>query len=676
MDFSERATPAPEDRVPRSESQRGSVTNLTRESPDGPADVSQSTLSDPEDYFATPAVGKSKKDRVSAWRFSKVAQGRAGFKMSDLGGFKGSITRALKEVAQKYDNINLLIKNVREDKAIDIDAPEIEQLQNELEDLLALDATVNRTVLKGNERCGEIEDGSPIKIRWESYLADHDQQFADITKMTALIRSTIKRAEERAKRKMATQDPNSVQTPQMSGSAQYGSSGNEQSQIPRGDGQQTPQNASSPRINLETPQRPHQLQFDSHESRVNANENVGLSQRLNREMYDQYAVEPELPRHFFKMELPVFEGHHYQWSYFWSMFDQYVHSKPYEDVIKLNILIKHCRGKALKYVESAIYGGNRYQGAIDSLRRQFDNAYHKKSALLKSIEILPPAEDNSDSLDETLTTLKKYIGGLAGYEHTNTTYFRREIKCKFPIEVIMRLERNERRIMREWSTDELLEELEHEVAMKRAEEEQLANRREVEFLSNNMRSSLQISRGQQSSAPRSHTCIFCSRGHPSMQCRSMPVPRLADRIVRNAKLCTICLSAEHEARTCSRDRCGKCGGAHWNKLCFKNGNSGNDRPSHPYQQGQSSQQNAESVNYRNPVSTQNASRPRGEFQNRGAQQNAPRNFQNNPRQNGNWQNNRNSGNENAFRQQNSRGNQNQQPRDCGPTPFRGARNQQ
>lgn len=638
----------------------------------GSADVSQGTLSDPEDHYATPVLTKSRKERVSSWRFNKIAEKRDRFKMSDLGGLKASITRTLKEATSKIDGINLLIKRIREDRALDDDAQETEMLRSELDDLMALDATINRSVGKGNDRCTHIEDESPLKFRWESYLSDNEPQFSEITKMIALIRSTLHRVEERSQRKIST--ASRTRDPEISGTPPNNLCNADGNQNPRNEAQGSASHRlNGSFVNLSTPLNIPRLRIDQH---IDGTEYGGRNFRENpSQIHDQYGLEPELPRHFFKMELPVFEGHHYQWTYFWSMFNQYVHSKPYEDVIKLNILVKHCRGKALKYVESAMYSGSRYQGAIESLRRQFDNAYYKKSALLKSIEILPRAEDNSDSLDETLTTLKKYIGGLKGFEDVNTTYFRREIKCKFPVEVVLRLEKNERQILREWSTDELLEELETEVAMKRSEEEQMANSRQVELISHSFGARVSVNGARPRQFRASAPCVFCNRSsHRSRDCRALPDARTADRAVRQANLCAICLAPDHSARDCSQEKCANCGGNHWSKLCFKNesrGRTGNDSRPNSFQ--------GSSVNANGDSGGHSSTNPGQNGQHNSHNRNFVPNNSRNPNQNGNrqngaqsWRNSQNGGNVAPPRRNTHGGqNNNSNTNDCGPTPFRG-----
>lgn len=162
------------------------------------------------------------------------------------------------------------------------------------------------------------------------------------------------------------------------------------------------------------------------------------------------------------LNIPRFTGDFTCWDEFWDEFKRNVHDKPYEETYKTILLSNICKGYARQFTENFDY-----TRSIESLQSTF-HRWRSAYFLCIAIERVPEAGHNCDSLFWTLSEIRRLVKVLRRYETSECALLRQNIEGKFPQELMreVRKKRGYEGANSEWTTEELLNEIENSIVLK------------------------------------------------------------------------------------------------------------------------------------------------------------------------------------------------------------------
>lgn len=499
----------------------------------------------------------------------------------EVGAIKSKITRQLNLVASRKAEIQMNLDRIRTNRDLDTRSDEYEALRTLMDTIATAVDTVTATVNSGDERISPLgEDEKPRKL-WEEYRIDRADEIFELEDLFSHVKLTLNRAEERFARNSrdSATHSNSEDTVERRPVIDTVAKNAHHVEFRDHDSNESPMTSSRSRIDAAG---------DSDTTPIRDRDNFRAFQNTANRYSSRSvapATEPRFAKGFFSIELPYFDGDPTRWDRFWGLFQLHVHDQPYDELVKMSILLKFTTGEARDFIESESAEGTDYQGVIDALLEFFDDVVVKKSALYKAIEDVPRASYTADSISSMNRTLSRLLNSLSRYESIDNMRMRREIKSKLPREMILDLARLERDSTSEWSTPKLIKEIKEAIKLKRLDES--LNKYATDGSGvlvtapatpvNGGTGNNQMQARKQTGPPRtrsnqikSETCIFCHKpGHSSAKCfRKVSQPD-ANKIVIEAKVCRKCLTAGHRARDCSAANCSTCGGDHHARLCFR-----------------------------------------------------------------------------------------------------------
>lgn len=520
--------------------------------------------------FNTPLPSASE-SRRSLWKRSKAHNLHPELRrlqiMDDLAAIKRTLTRKLNVISDKLKSAKDIISSIRSDKSLDADSHESEILRDLLDDLRTVDTLVMEKLADGNNICESLDPSEEGVVKWTQYQEEKEELFENLKETIVLIKNTLDRTESRSAFKSKA---NFHANSESSGTVPHVST-----QIPSNDDQITVQN---------------NVQFENDQSFRNFSESPNRASsastqipvRVNQEIWgnrlsyrsraitgnSDQAPQLHLPRHFFEVEIPKFDGTHETWDNFWSMFYRFVHSQNFENSVKLGILSKHCVGPARKYVDLARQNGDFYERTVQKMINTFDNAYKKRNSLLKTLEQIKKAGNSANNLDMTLARIRTILQGLETCDNVNSANLQRDIKSKFPVEIVMKMEVVERQFVGNWTTEKLLNALEEEIELLQIEED-IRRTLKGDVTVPSKIASVDSKHSKSSGDYSSKYCVFHEKsGHVSSDCRKQMRPHEIRRIAKDKNLCLNCLEPNHKASDCTKPSCPNCAGAKHNvKLC-------------------------------------------------------------------------------------------------------------
>lgn len=550
----------------------------------GVSDNSFESLSDGAEPIRSHP-GEASEDVRSLWRQSKAFERHPSLRkiseMEEVGKIKRTISKSLNVLVEKAKLMQERAEDFRKNKSFTRNSDEYEMLLNDLDDLKASEERVNARFAEGDAKCATLDPKEEVVKRWSEYTEEKEELRDFITEVLDLLHSAVRRADLRTESKLR-EEALSARL-----SKKYGDDLN-----------------SSLRETLQLPRNDHQLSFSSpvvgrdhegdttpppaltanirdnvssvrNETRIWGTNSVRTGNNANTAVVPSIRPQLSLPKHFFEIEIPIFDGNPANWDNFWNSFNKYVHCQEFDDSIKLSILSKHCSGKARKYVDLAKRNGIFYGKAIDSMLEQFNSPYMKRGSLLKAFEDLAPAKENADSMEATLYEVINLLEGLQTCDEINTAHLRREVKAKFPIEVALKMEKREQQFAQDWSMNDLLENLAVTVKNKRAEENARQNMKAKNDLSSSPVAKYSKFQGtnrnfqaNSSSSDQKLKCGFCGyNNHTAGECRKITDLGDISRLIRKNRLCHVCLTPGHRASDCSGQSCTKCNKRHHTRTC-------------------------------------------------------------------------------------------------------------
>lgn len=520
--------------------------------------------------FNTPLPPSPENSR-NKWKFTKARNLYPALYqtqlMEELSSIKRLITRKLNACCPVIENAVTQIDNFRSDKSLDSSSQEYESLHNFLDDLKVIHKLVEEKFNAGNSLCEQIDPSEECISKWKEYLEEKEETLEKLKDTVLLLGNTLDRAESRSVLKSKINHEQSNSALGSGNSRPFGDQFPVQPSIPL-DRDQIIDSESSPHLASSSRPLSRTVNSDLWGNRLSRR-----TRALNDGNSLSAAPQLHLPRHFFEVEIPNFDGTHETWDNFWSMFNRFVHSQNFENSIKLSILSKHCVGSARKYVDLARQNGDFYERTIQKMINAFDNAYKKRNSLLKTLEQIKKAGNSAQSQDATLARIRTILQGLETCDHINSANLQRDVKSKFPIDLVMQMEKMERSHVGDWTTEHLMDALENEIELRQIEEDVRKNLRgevfgSTKLVSNTVARNLPIS---QNSADK--FCYFHDRaGHSSGECKKFVSPPEIRKIAREHNLCLNCLDIGHRATDCTVAPCRKCPNSrHHEKLCEKSG---------------------------------------------------------------------------------------------------------
>lgn len=492
--------------------------------------------------------------------------------MEDLSSLKRGITRTLNTLDPKLDEMEIRANNLRSNKSFDRDCADYELVHNDLDDLSASNKLITDRIKIGESNCELLDSSDDTYSKWKGYLAEKHDQICRVQEILILLENTIKRADERSEFKLKlTSASASKIIDQISPSV-------ETPRVPRTENRQL---RFTPGLSENGEAEILPTNQDSNSTILQNSSTWGnrRSTRARNLANSSSVVTPQLhlPKHFFEVEIPKFDGTYETWDNFWAMFDKFVHSQNFENSVKLSILSKHCIGSARKYVDLARQNGDFYERTIDKMINSFDNAYKKRNSLLKALETIRKPGNSPASMEITISRIRTIVQGLDTCDEINSSNLQRDIKMKFPVEVIMKMEKKERNHVGSWTTEDLLNALDEEIEIRQLEEDTRTNLRvDVSSSINKPSRVVNLSSNFAPIGSNGSYCFFHNKkGHSSGDCRKSVDAESVRKIARENNLCLNCLDPGHRTQNCTKSGCKVCGkGKHNFRIC----NSSNTVP--------------------------------------------------------------------------------------------------
>lgn len=467
---------------------------------------------------------------------------------------------------------------LRRNKEADTESDDFESLRDSQDTLRSTLKVAEDTILAAWEKCEGFDQEIDAITQWSNFTAGLEMQNVKIKLMFETIATVLTRTEERAVRRAkfgesgqsATATTRFVATESVlerSRRSEGGTSTIRMSGMQATSAVNRPFDqefgllrGNSPSLTpLQEPefdQNPPPLTQERYREEINT---VTAPYRMG----SAPPIVPTLAKGKFETKIETFDGRYETWDLFWSSFCKYVDSQPYDDVVKLNLLMNHLAGEALEFLKGAAGNGMNYQACIKMLCRHYDKERMKINAFMRNFDSIRPASMDSASLMNVYFKANNAIMGLARYENVDNAVVRRNLKEKFPKALAMKLERKERESGTKWDVRRLLDEILDEIELQKDEEA-------FEFTDRTTPSQPQNDnyRGPRRNVSDFKKCTLCNlNNHLAKECRKVTSQSEVHRIASEKNLCRKCLESGHRSRDCNSPGCEKCRGFHHTKLC-------------------------------------------------------------------------------------------------------------
>lgn len=577
----------------------------------------------PEDttLVVTPQVVSISRSETVPHR-EKMTSSKVVVTKTDMGRFKTAITHQFKTVSSHTPVALQLISDFRNDPLLDCECAQYESLRTSFDILATCYKSVEKQLSLGDEKVSPLDEDSPVRESWDEYHQEVDERVFELEDLVNNAEATLKRANERFNRSASSRrESNSAMVREESNRHYDAREVQNETPLGRNQAEQCRDRSGDPLSPIEENsvrqsssggepvlQRPHEtprstLRDSYAPSRSNIEYRDSNPFSVGDEA-DPYPAEPRLNKKLFNLDLLTFNGDLTKWDKFWNRFKFHVHNVPrYSRTLKLQILMSHCQDKALRVLEVGSRNGTDYDNGVKTLLFHYDKPKAKRGAILNAIERMPVANDTYESISSTFCDIKELIDNLSLYEVVETDHMCREVRSKFPREMVLKLGRKERKSGEDWNTSKLLEKIDGLVADRQEDDSYISSQKiaptslergTVSSVGTSGRKPAENSRANYSapaSKPpfdkrKSNYCIFCSKnGHRSVDCnRELSVTEINDSM-RRESACRKCLNVGHSVSACNAPPCGKCQKAHHTKVCYagkprssdNSGNSGGNR---------------------------------------------------------------------------------------------------
>jgi len=272
-----------------------------------------------------------------------------------------------------------------------------------------------------------------------------------------------------------------------------------------------------------------------------------------------------------KLEVPTFDGSFTNWATFRDLFLSMVGNKnSITDAEKLQYLKPNCKGEAEDIVSEYQITDANYQGAWAALEERFDNKRLQVKAHLNQLFGQPVmTTENVEMLRTLLRTTQKCLRALKSlggpveawdWLLVHTTVMRLDPKTRRYWELI-----HTSKEVATWQ--ELVTALDNRCTA--LESESPSTKVETKSASSSTKTNDKKKVGSPSTARvltavSTKVCAICNGSHDCSNCKAFLDKNLDGRLdlVHKHKLCYKCLKSNHNFRTCTESRCGKCNKRH------------------------------------------------------------------------------------------------------------------
>lgn len=501
-----------------------------------------------------------------------------------------TVENAVREVYESAERTAAEIKEklvlVRDSKDFDSDSKEYEQARSKRDDLKSALKVGEKVIKTGWDKCADANPESDAYNKWLQFACDMEIATLKIEGTIDDISTALERAEERSERKDRYERMGHSST-----GTRYGIENSSEtighsvmrSEIPSlgQQGRDRPVSALESRgqSNVEfieprmaTPTE-NNTAFRQSAGQNFSNQTNQIHQDSCRNTTAPYVqitrplIQPRIPE--WNAKVKTFDGRYEAWDAFWESFNAYIHSQPYDDMTKLQLLLDHCVGEAKEFIEAASDSGITYSAVLEIVKRHYDDDQIKKDAHVTKIRETKCAEMSSKSLNSNYFKLKAAIYGLQRYEEVDTAVMRTLIKEKFPRQIVQRIDRRERERRSPLTINRLFDEIRDAIDTCKREEtySEFADRTSQRSVTRNV----------------SSECSLCGyNNHRTSDCKRFTDPAEVNKIVVEKDLCRRCLKTGHASKDCSESGCRICHGTHHAKLCRRSASGPENRNNQGY----------------------------------------------------------------------------------------------
>ncbi|XGW04198.1 hypothetical protein V3C99_015391 [Haemonchus contortus] len=276
------------------------------------------------------------------------------------------------------------------------------------------------------------------------------------------------------------------------------------------------------------------------------------------------------------LEVPTFSGDYREFNTFWSVFESLIHNETdLSDQEKFLFLKQALKGKAAASISSIPVIGDKYNVALNILKKQYDRSSSIADILINEIEHLPRAQENSRSCRNTFNSISSRIVHLeqTGVPMNADRVWRRLILSKFTENICSRVIKKENQSGTGFEVKDILDAVDEIITLQETTElttKTLFGSQSAQAMQNNARGH-NGGRNQMKQFPSHrlrHTCLF-GESHSPQQCARFPAPETRRMEAKRQGVCWKCFDKTHGSRFCTAmGPCPKCKGDHHGSLCI------------------------------------------------------------------------------------------------------------
>ena len=295
-----------------------------------------------------------------------------------------------------------------------------------------------------------------------------------------------------------------------------------------------------------------------------------LSNMTINSSYSDSSAKIKLP----KLEIPKFDGEVTNWQSFWDHFESAIHlNDELSDINKFNYLTSFLCDDAKSVISSLAPTSANYQTAVNILKKRYGNPQVLISSFMNKFVSLSKVNSDKDivSLRKLLDQTESSIRNLESLNVKTDSYgtlLVPLINDKLPDGIRISIAKKFDNDL--WDIETLVELLRKEVEAKERSfavgatfqnNSEINSERELPFTSSALFS--------QNKQCNTNQCVFCDKSnHASFRCLKVSNPISRKEIVREKRLCFLCLKNGHSAKNCElKYSCNKCGGKHNISIC-------------------------------------------------------------------------------------------------------------
>ena len=315
--------------------------------------------------------------------------------------------------------------------------------------------------------------------------------------------------------------------------------------------------------------RTHLFRAEQVLKRAAKNDENPSETRSSKKDVDQTGINIKLP----DLEIKLFDGDILNWQSFWDQFDSTINSKKsISDIDKFSYLKTLICESANETISGLALTSSNYHEALELLKSRYGNTQLLINTYMKRFVSLPQIQNvnDVDGLRALYNQVEASVRNLKSLNVNTDSYGCLLVPLlneKIPNEIRMMLARRFKED--NWSLLEMLDVIKQEVqAKERSSVSSSIKNTPVERKSMFSTQSLHVD------TERDNHCAYCSQNHSSSKCLKITDPIARKELLRQNRMCFICLKQGHTANRCLKKyNCFKCSGKHHISICYKGRNT-------------------------------------------------------------------------------------------------------